>query len=253
MIQIHQLVKKFSKQSSANHAVFDRLSLSIPEAEFVGILGPSGCGKSTLLRMIAGLESADSGEIRLRDFSKIGFVFQDSNLLPWLSVEENASLPFRFSNEPVNLAELEDWMDKLNLTSARKLFPHQLSGGMKMRASFLRSMMMRPKILLLDEPFAALDEVIRVDLQELLFKFCREQMLTVLFVTHSISEAVKICHRLILLDYGGKIILDRQQDLKQYHFEMSQEQQALSSEVLKIFPHSRDVLAKDSAESWGQN
>lgn len=246
MIQLSNLTKFFADQAGGAKTVIDHLSLSLQPGEFVGVLGPSGCGKSTLLRLIAGLESADSGSIQITpESAKIGFVFQDPNLLPWLTVKENALLSFRLKNENPSMALLEEWLQKLNLTAARDQFPYELSGGMKMRASILRAMMIKPQLLLLDEPFAALDEVIRVELQKQLFHFCREQKLTVLLVTHSISEATKLCDRVLLMNYGGKVILDRKQKLNEYQFQMSMDQQVLAGEILKSFPQVLESFSKE--------
>ena len=240
MMYLKQITKKYFQNTGESKLVLNQLTVAFQPHEFVGILGPSGCGKSTLLRLIAGLESADSGEISISQDIQRGFVFQEANLLPWLTVEENAILSFRLQNKKPPTSLLEEWIQKLNLAAARRKFPHELSGGMKMRASLLRAMVMRPQLLLLDEPFAALDEVIRVDLQRQLFHFCREEKLTVLFVTHSISEATKMCDRLLLFDYGGSVILDRQQVLTEYQFQMSEAQRMLSGEILQFFPKSQE-------------
>jgi NitT/TauT family transport system ATP-binding protein len=231
-------------QQGASHPVFEDLNAFIGQHEFVGILGPSGCGKSTLLKMIAGLASTDGGKIEYRHSPRIGFVFQEPNLLPWLTVQENATIPFQINNLKPDLNALDLWLHKLNLQNSRHQFPHQLSGGMKMRASFLRALMMKPELLLLDEPFAALDEVIRVELQRQLFELSKEQKLTVLFVTHSVSEATKLCNRILLLDYGGKIVLDERQDQEKFQYQFSQSQQNLSSRILENFPQLREPFQR---------
>ncbi|MFN7904758.1 MAG: ABC transporter ATP-binding protein, partial [Pseudobdellovibrionaceae bacterium] len=246
MIEFQNLTKSFpnkpdSRSGGGNSSlIIGDFSDQIQAKDFVGVLGPSGCGKSTLLRLIAQLEKPDSGKINLNPQLQLAFVFQESNLLPWLSVEENALLHYSLHGNKPDFKLLSQWLDRLNLRSAKNKFPHELSGGMKMRASFLRAMMMKPELLLLDEPFAALDEVIRVELQRELFKISREKNITVIFVTHSISEAVKLCDRIMLLDYGGKKILDQRQDFGHYQFQLSNSQQNFANEILSKFPKQRE-------------
>lgn len=261
MIEFHDVRKVFQsvstgaarKQTTGSATpVFEKFNLSIARNEFVGVLGPSGCGKSTLLKMIAGLESVDGGHIQFVVPPRFGFVFQEPNLLPWLTVQENALLPFRINGLAPDLHALKYWLQQLNLQNAWNRFPHELSGGMKMRTSFLRALMMKPDVLLLDEPFAALDEVIRVELQKQLFDLSLANEMTVLFVTHSISEATKLCSRILLLDYGGQIILDEAQARTQFHFQLSESQKQLSTRLLGSFPqvHENRFQSSFAVRRW---
>ncbi|MEK2688755.1 ABC transporter ATP-binding protein [Bdellovibrio sp. GT3] len=210
-IQIKNLKKDFGTKT-----VLKDFSLQIPEGSFTSLVGPSGCGKSTVLRLIAGLESATAGELKNSQKNHFGFVFQDANLLPWKTVLENVLLPFEISPELKGTSKNEiksralDALNKVNLQDSADLFPHQLSGGMKMRVSIARALVTKPKLLLMDEPFAALDEFTRYQMQLQMRDLWQSEGLTVLFVTHSLSEAVFISERVVLMaKSGGGIVLDQ--------------------------------------------
>ncbi len=193
LIALKKLSKKFSSES-----VLNEISLEIKKGEFVSILGSSGCGKSTLLRLIAGLEEKSTGEILKTTNLRLSFVFQEPCLLPWLTLEENIALPFQLLNE--NQKNVQETLKLVNLERYKDFYPHQLSGGMKMRASMGRALVTNPEVLLMDEPFAALDEVTRFKLQDELEKIWREKNMTIVFVTHSVSEATYLSTRVLFLD-----------------------------------------------------
>jgi NitT/TauT family transport system ATP-binding protein len=185
------------------------LSLEAPAGQFLALLGPSGCGKSTLLRMIAGLESIDSGRILVNDQpvmprhrqSGMAFVFQDAHLLPWRNVLGNVELPLELmgQNKVQRREQAARAIADVGLAEAAGRYPMQLSGGMRMRVSLARALVTRPKLLLLDEPFAALDELTRHRLDEQLLQLWQQSGMTVLFVTHSISEAAFLSERAVVL------------------------------------------------------
>jgi NitT/TauT family transport system ATP-binding protein len=218
-VRIANVRKAFEK-----NVVIARMDLRIEAAEFLAVLGPSGCGKSTLLRMIAGLAEPDSGEIVFeRDSAAVAtdafrraFVFQDAHLLPWRNVLANAALPLELlgvereeRNQKARAA-----LERVNLLDAVERFPAQLSGGMRMRVSLARALVTEPQLLLLDEPFAALDEITRFHLDVQLRELWRERGMTVIFVTHSISEAAFLANRAVVLGKrGGNVTLDRRIDL----------------------------------------
>lgn len=191
----------------------DNVSLDIAPGAFVALLGPSGCGKSTLLRAIAGLQPLHSGELSIthrRSLRRdIAFVFQDANLLPWRSALHNVALPLELMGTPKSerLAAAEAALIRVGLSDALKRYPAQLSGGMRMRCSLARALVTRPKLLLLDEPFAALDEITRQRLDEMLRDLWREHAMTTLFVTHSTSEAVYLAERAIVFSPRPATIL----------------------------------------------
>jgi NitT/TauT family transport system ATP-binding protein len=186
------------------------LTFSIAPGEFVSLLGPSGSGKSTLLRMIAGLETADSGSLRVESGSR-SFVFQDAALLPWRTVLQNVMLPLELTGAhraSARAGEARDALAMVGLADAADLYPNQLSGGMKMRVSVARALVSKPSLLLFDEPFAALDERTRHRLQEDLRSLWLSFGMTVVFVTHSASEAVFVSDRAIVLSGSPGRVLD---------------------------------------------
>ena len=182
----------------------DRVSLTVREGEFVALVGPSGCGKSTLLRLIAGLIQPGAGNIRVSDAARasgIGFVFQSPTLMPWASVERNVRLPLDLDgvahaqSSPI----VERALSLVGLNDFARAHPRELSGGMQMRVSIARALVTNPKLLLMDEPFGALDEITRNRLDRDLSALCARQNLTVLFVTHSIYEAAFLSSRVLVM------------------------------------------------------
>jgi NitT/TauT family transport system ATP-binding protein len=184
------------------------LDLEIRQGEFVTLLGPSGCGKSTALRIIAGLSEPTDGLVEwpqkpatAEDKSRIGFVFQDPTLMPWTTVFNNVLLPLDLQSEPaVNSAErVGAALDRVGLTAFRNAYPRELSGGMRMRVSIARALVTEPQLLLLDEPFAALDEITRFKLNDDLLRMWRALRTSVVFVTHSVFESVYLSSRVVVM------------------------------------------------------
>ena len=181
-------------------------SLRLQDGDFLALLGPSGCGKSTLLRLIAGLDRPDSGTL-MWDAGQppapgeIGYVFQDATLLPWATTEENVFLPLRLRGLPRAQAqpEIAAVLARVGLAGFENARPRQLSGGMRMRVSIARALVTKPRLLLMDEPFAALDEFTRHRLQADLLDLWRDLRCTVVFVTHSIYEAAFLARRIVLM------------------------------------------------------
>lgn len=209
-LQIQHIHKVFDHHTVAVESV----SLDIAAGEFVSFLGPSGCGKSTLLRIIAGLESPTSGQVTIDPLPQkdLAFVFQDAHLLPWRSALGNVALPLELLD--VHKAERTDrvWhaLREVGLADAAHRYPAQLSGGMRMRVSLARAMVTSPRLLLLDEPFAALDELTRQRLDENLRDLWSRSGMTVLFVTHSINEAAYLSSRSIVFSHRpARVVLDR--------------------------------------------
>lgn len=193
-----------SRSFAGTGLVLDRISFQVEPGEFVALLGPSGSGKSSLLRLTAGLDQPDSGQLLIETANQIlsrGFVFQEATLMPWRTVLRNATLPLELAGWSRGDAEKRatEELRRVRLAEFGACYPHQLSGGMKMRASVARALTTRPNLLLLDEPFAALDEPTRHSLQMQLREIWRALKMTVLFVTHSVTEAVFLADRIIVL------------------------------------------------------
>ncbi|AGP32670.1 ABC transporter ATP-binding protein [Sorangium cellulosum] len=212
--------------SGSGVVALDGLDLDVAPGAFVALLGPSGCGKSTLLRLVAGLDRADAGTAvveaeegpggpggaRARARAPIAYVFQDAHLLPWRSVLENAALPLELAGAPPEerRAAARAALLQVGLADAGARYPAELSGGMRMRVSLARAMVTRPRLLLLDEPFAALDELTRSRLDDQLRALWAELGMTVLFVTHSITEAAYLAERAVVLSpRPARIVADR--------------------------------------------
>jgi NitT/TauT family transport system ATP-binding protein len=184
------------------------LDLDVAKGEFVSLLGPSGCGKSTALRLIAGLSAPSAGTVdvshratRADGRHPIGFVFQEPTLMPWASVRDNVGLPLKLSHAPAADADnrIEQALAQVGLAEFADAYPRELSGGMKMRVSLARALVTDPDILLLDEPFAALDEITRFRLNNDLLDLWRKLHKTVIFVTHSVFESVYLSQRVIVM------------------------------------------------------
>ncbi len=202
MLRIEAVGRRFPGGVEALREV----SLTIGAGDFVALLGPSGCGKSTLLRLIAGLDQPDSGTLTWQEghapgAGSIGFVFQDATLLPWASTADNVYLPLRLRGVPRARAaeDIGAVLDRVGLTGFAHARPAQLSGGMRMRVSIARALVTRPRLLLMDEPFAALDEFTRHRLQADLLALWQSLGCTVVFVTHSIYEAAFLAQRIVLM------------------------------------------------------
>jgi NitT/TauT family transport system ATP-binding protein len=186
------------------------VDLTIRPGEFVSLLGPSGCGKSTLLKLIAGLAAPSAGSIDWPQSAydalgtpepALGFVFQEPTLLPWRTVAENIHLPLMLAGNGKGDARerIDDVLALVGLSAFANSYPRQLSGGMKMRVSIARALVTRPTILLMDEPFAALDEITRIKLNDDLLELFARQGLTVIFVTHSVYESVYLSNRIVVM------------------------------------------------------
>ncbi len=194
------------------------IDLEVASGSFLSLLGPSGCGKSTLLRLIAGLAPPSDGRIALNGVGKgqIGFVFQEPTLMPWATVWDNAYLPLRLMgvSRAAAAPKIEATLAAVGLDAFAKTYPRELSGGMKMRVSIARALVTEPQLLLLDEPFAALDEITRFKLNEDLLVLWQRHRWTVIFVTHSVFESVFLSSRIVVMTKRpGRIAADVPIDL----------------------------------------
>ena len=223
-VRLREVTRQFDGRPA-----LESIDLEIHAGEFTALLGPSGCGKTTLLRLIAGLDRPTTGRVTLDEVGStapstdrgdiprnISYVFQEPHLMPWRNVLENVALPLelRGTSRTDRRESAMRAVERVGLADAADRYPAQLSGGMRMRASLARALVTSPGLLLLDEPFAALDEITRQALEADLRALWRERRMTVLFVTHSIQEAAFLSQRAIVLSRRpGRIVLNRQLDL----------------------------------------
>ena len=208
---------RVSKRYRDGTVALDGVSLTIQRGEFVTLLGPSGCGKSTVLRLVSGLSQATDGSLRVNGMTTsnarelVSFIFQDPTLMPWRTVEQNVGLSLELEHAARLLRKerVASMLELVRLGHVARSYPRQLSGGMKMRVSIARALVSRPRILLMDEPFAALDEMTRDRMNEELLRLRAEQKWTVLFVTHSVAEAVFLSTRIVILaSHPGRVAHD---------------------------------------------
>jgi NitT/TauT family transport system ATP-binding protein len=200
LLSLRSVGKTFSNGVTA----LSNVDLTIGEGDFVSLLGPSGCGKSTALRLIAGLSSPTSGQLqwhRQVGADAVGFVFQEPTLLPWASVFDNVWLPLRLRGVSRSVAapKVREMLARVHLDGFEKAVPRELSGGMKMRVSIARALVTEPRLLLMDEPFAALDEITRFRLNDDLLELWEQARFTTIFVTHSVFESVFLSSRIVVM------------------------------------------------------
>jgi len=206
ILDVRSLKKAFGSNGDS-HTVFDNVSLTIHRREFICVVGASGCGKSTLARIVAGLDEATAGEILLDGTAVAGpgpdrgMVFQGYTLFPWLTVKRNVMFGLKMHGKEDLPAEAEarQWLDMVGLAKFENLYPHELSGGMKQRVAIARALANNPRILIMDEPFAALDAQTRCQMQSYLLQIWKKVDATILFITHDLDEAAYISDRILVM------------------------------------------------------
>ena len=176
-------------------------SLSFAEHSFTCIVGRSGCGKTTLLRLLGALETADGGSVKLAQARRLATVFQEARLMPWLTVADNITLATKV-NSSLAKQRLPELLEQLGLTGCEQLYPHELSGGMAQRVALGRTLFYNPDVILMDEPFSALDYFTRQGLQQTLLKLFASERKTIIFVTHDVEEALLLADRILIMDSG---------------------------------------------------
>jgi putative hydroxymethylpyrimidine transport system ATP-binding protein len=210
MLSIKNLSYSFKSEGNSN-PIFNQISLDVKPGEFVSVIGASGSGKSTLFKLISGLLEPDQGDIMVngqktgKRLGSIGYMPQKDLLLPWRTVLENVLLPLEVTKEPkqARIPEIREWLSRFGLAEYEKAYPNELSGGMKQRVAFLRTLMTGKDLLLLDEPFGALDSLTKRNMHSWLLGLWGELQKTVLFITHDLEEAVLLSDRIYLLQDTG--------------------------------------------------
>ncbi len=206
-LEVRGLRRTFRTPEGTERVVFDGLDLDVHRREFITVIGPSGCGKSTFIRIVAGLDEASGGVIRLNGEAIAGpgpdrgMVFQGYTLFPWLSVKKNVMFGLRLKGMSENSAEesARSWLHMVGLGAFENAYPHQLSGGMKQRVAIARALANEPRILIMDEPFGALDAQTRAQMQMHLLQIWKKVDVTILFITHDLDEAVLLSDRILVL------------------------------------------------------
>lgn len=241
LVRVEGVDKTYSNGTVALQGV----NLAVAERSFVSLVGPSGCGKSTLLRIIAGLGQASTGRVSIagrapRQAAKeqsLGFVFQDANLLPWRPVIDNVALPLELAGVAKRKRHqaAEEVLELVGLQDFSRVYPKELSGGMRMRVSIARALITKPSLLLMDEPFGALDEITRQYLNQELLRLQEASQATVVFVTHNVFEAVFLSERIVVMSaQPGRIVLEVDvvsQGPRNEHFRGSED---FSQAVMKV-------------------
>ncbi|WP_101843040.1 ABC transporter ATP-binding protein [Halobacillus sp. Marseille-P3879] len=252
-LELNQVGKTFKDKDQGSFQVFSDIDLTIEKQEFVSLLGPSGCGKSTLLSMVAGLENASAGSIVLegQEIKKAGpdrgMVFQQASLFPWLNVRDNVMFPLKSTMSKKEAGERADhFLKMVHLSRFKKHYTYELSGGMQQRVAIARALAMDPKILLMDEPFGALDEQTRHILHDELIKVWEETQKTILFVTHSIQEAIKLSDRVIVMGTRpGRIIADFQVDIPRPRSRADERVIELEDQVMNLLKGEINKVLKE--------
>ncbi|WP_413229944.1 ABC transporter ATP-binding protein [Halobacillus litoralis] len=250
-ISIQNLTKVFYKKESRVTAL-DGITLDIKDGEFICLVGPSGCGKTTLLRILADLEKPSAGSFTIaqgkEDRPLQSMVFQERGVIPWLTVEGNVSFGLKMRHLPKNTVKerTDYYLEKVGLDRFAKLYPKELSGGMKQRVSIARAFANDPEILLMDEPFAALDEQNKFILQEELLNIWSETKKTVLFITHSIDEALLLSDRILLMSaQPGRIVGEKRIDLpRPRNMEEVRADPLMAEHFVDIWTHLQDEVQR---------
>ncbi len=205
MLRISGVSKRFEAPRGGVIAALESVDLAVARGEIIGLVGTSGCGKSTLLRIIGGLDAPSTGAVEIDGRAvagpspEIGYIFQEPRLMPWLNVRQNAEFGLASLPREERARRSAAALERVGLTSFAEALPHQLSGGMAQRAAIARALVTRPSVLLLDEPFSALDAFTRISLQDHLLEIWREDRPTMVFVTHDIEEALILGDRVVVM------------------------------------------------------
>ncbi|MDI4648841.1 ABC transporter ATP-binding protein [Cohnella hashimotonis] len=251
-LEITNLNKQFVGAKGAVTAL-KNVDLKVRDGEFITVIGPSGCGKSTLLRIVAGLDTQYAGHVRLNGAPIVkpgidkGFIFQEHRLFPWLTVEKNIASDLSLNDKDVR-RKVDELIGLVRLKGFEKAYPRELSGGMAQRVSIARALLRQPQILLLDEPFGALDAFTRAHMQEVLLEVWRNNKTTMIFVTHDIDEAIFLADRVVILKpRPGEISAIVPVELSHPRKKASPDFQALRLKVLSQFESGEEFQFADGA------
>lgn len=240
ILSINNVSKSYYSLNGETNAL-DNISFDLYEGEFLGIIGPSGCGKSSILNIISGLDKEYKGKIWIKDGIKIGYMFQEDVLFPWLTILDNALLGLKISKKlnQENKNYVLNLLKKYGLYDFRNKYPSELSGGMKQRLALIRTLATKPDILLLDEPYSALDYQTRLNVGNDVYNIIKEEKKTVIIVTHDLSEAIASCDRIIVFS-------KRPSTIKNIHnIELTNKKSPIENRKTKEFSIYYDIIWKE--------
>ncbi len=240
ILSINNVSKSYYSLNGETNAL-DNISFDLYEGEFLGIIGPSGCGKSSILNIISGLDKEYKGKIWIKDGIKIGYMFQEDVLFPWLTILDNALLGLKISKKlnQENKNYVLNLLKKYGLYDFRNKYPSELSGGMKQRLALIRTLATKPDILLLDEPYSALDYQTRLNVGNDVYNIIKEEKKTVIIVTHDLSEAIASCDRIIVFS-------KRPSTIKNIHnIELTNKKSPIENRKAKEFSIYYDIIWKE--------
>ncbi len=256
-LEIENLVKSYPTPDKDNFVVLDGVNLTIGEDEYISVIGHSGCGKSTLIKIVAGLEKATSGSVRLdgQEIRQPGaermMVFQNYSLLPWLTVRENIRLAvdevLKNANRSEKISIVNQHLAMVNLTAAADKYPDEISGGMKQRVGIARALAIRPKMLLMDEPFGALDALTRGKLEQQVLDIWENNRQAVMMITHDVDEAIYMSDRIVLMTNGPAASIG---EILEVPFERPRDRAAMrnSKEYFELRNHALNFLDRYFAQ-----
>jgi sulfonate transport system ATP-binding protein len=238
-------LENVSRTFSGGSAGFKNISLASEQGEIIGLLGTSGCGKSTLLRVLSGLDSEYTGTVKINDslikavHEKVGIIFQEPRLMPWLNVVDNVAFGLKAAKDKEKAAK--DFVELVGLKGFEKHYPKDLSGGMAQRVSIARALVTNPEVLLLDEPFSALDAFTKMQLQDLLLNIWKQYKSNIVLVTHDIDEALYLCDRIFILrGQPGEVYKELRVPLAKPRARGDQELANLKDSILKLLDLTHD-------------
>ncbi len=240
ILSVNNVSKSYYSLNGETNAL-DNISFDLYEGEFLGIIGPSGCGKSSILNIISGLDKEYKGKIYIKDGIKIGYMFQEDALFPWLTILDNALLGLKISKKlnQENKNYVLNLLKKYGLYDFRNKYPNELSGGMKQRLALIRTLATKPDILLLDEPYSALDYQTRLSVGNDVYNIIKEEKKTVIIVTHDLSEAIASCDRIIVFS-------KRPSTIKNIHnIELTNKKSPIENRKAKEFSIYYDIIWKE--------
>ena len=240
LLSVNNLSKTFYSIKDETK-VLNNISFDIYEGDFIGIIGPSGCGKSSILNILSSLDKEYIGNITIKENTKIGYMFQEETLFPWLTIYDNAMLGLKISKTYIkeNIDYVENLLKKYNLYEFKDKYPNELSGGMKQRLSLIRTLAFKPDILLLDEPYSALDYQTKLKVSNDVYHIIKEEKKTAVIVTHDIEEAISMCSKIIVLSKRPTKIINS------HIIKLSDAKDPITNRKTKEFPYYHNIIWKE--------